>query len=168
MTITITAPGEYLCDTKEEPRVGGRYQLEDAVKGSGAQGRAFHALAHEYYNSGRWSYQGSGYNAGATFAEFRKIIKRKLGAGFESFVYAEILDGRPVIREVEKYTDIPEYVRRDVHLKELVCGRLKSWADYTKHERHITITNLIAEMVQVGVNSAKFTEIIEGMGSMFA
>ena len=167
MIITITAPGEYMTESKDEPLVGRRYQLEDATSGTGAQNRAFHAILQEYYRTRLWSYQGSGYNAGATFDEFRNLVKRKLGAGFESFVYAEIVDGRPVIRDAKVYADIPESVRRDPNLKELVRGRLKSWADYSKKERRTTMDALIAEMFEVGVNTPHFHEIIEGMEAAF-
>ncbi|HPB99956.1 MAG TPA: hypothetical protein PKW66_28810 [Polyangiaceae bacterium] len=167
MIITITAPGEYMADTQDEPEVGRRYQLEDATSGTGAQNRAFHALLWEYYKTRLWSYQGSGYNSGVTFDEFRNMIKRKLGAGFESFVYAEIVDGRPVIRDAKAYAEIPETVRRDPHLKELVRGRLKSWADYTKRERRTTMDALITEMIEVGVNTPHFREIMEGMEATF-
>ena len=167
MTITITAPGEYMADTQDEPEVGRRYQLEDATSGTGAQNRAFHAILAEYYKTRLWSYQGSGYNAGATFDEFRNLIKRKLGAGFESFVYAEIVDGRPVIRDAKTYAEIPEAVRRDSHLNELVRGRLKSFSDYTKRERRTTMDGLITEMIEVGVNTPHFNEIIEGMKEAF-
>ena len=167
MTITITAPGEYMADTQDEPEVGRRYQLEDATSGTGAQNRAFHALLSEYYRTRLWSYQGSGYNSGATFDEFRNLVKRKLGAGFESFVYAEIVDGRPVIRDAKTYAEIPEAVRSDPHLKELVRGRLKSWADYTKRERRTTMDGLITEMIEVGVNTPHFREIMEGMEAAF-
>ncbi len=167
MIITITAPGEYMTESKDEPLVGYRYQLEDATSGTGAQNRAFHAILAEYYKTRLWSYQGSGYNAGATFDEFRNLVKRKLGAGFESFVYAEIVDGRPVIRDAKVYADIPEAVRRDPNLKELVRGRLKSWADYSKKERRTTMDALIAEMFEVGVNTPHFHEIIEGMEDTF-
>ena len=56
-------------------------------------------------------------------------------------------------------------VRRDPELKNLARGRLKSWADYTKKERTETIDRLISEMHQAGVNSTKFSEILEGMGA---
>jgi len=163
MTITIVAPGEYIDASKSTPIVGRSYVLEDAATGTTAQGNAFHALAQEYYKSGCWSYEGSGYNRGATFAEFRNIIKKKLGAGFEAFVYVDMVDGEPVIRDAERYEDIPESVRRDPRLRSLARGRLKSWADYTKTERTRTIDNLIAEMHQVGVQSKHFYEILEGM-----
>ena len=104
---------------------------------------------------------------GATFAEFRNLIKRRLGAGFESFVYAEIVDGRPVIRDAKTYAEIPETVRRDPHLKELVRGRLKSWSDYNKRERRDTMDALITEMIEVGVNTPHFREIMEGMEATF-
>jgi len=40
---------------------------------------------------------------------------------------------------------------------------LKSWSDYTKKERQLTIDNIINEMFQVGVNSNRFNEILQGM-----
>lgn len=154
MTITITAPGEYLCDTKEEPRVGGRYQLEDATSGTGAQNRAFHALISEYWRTGLHSYPAK------TFDQFRDYIKRDLGAGFESFVYATP-EG---IKKVKTREEIPA----EYNNPKYAMGRLLSWSEYTLKQRRETIDKLIAEMVEAGVNTAKFAEIIEGMGSMFA
>ena len=154
MTITITAPGEYLCDTKEEPRVGGRYQLEDATSGTGAQNRAAHALMAEYWRTGLHSYPAK------TFDQFRDYIKRDLGAGFESFVYATP-EG---IKKVKTREEIPA----EYNNQRYTMGRLLSWSEYTLKQRRETIDKLIAEMVQAGVNTAHFSEIIEGMGSMFA
>jgi hypothetical protein len=167
MIITIVSPGEYLCDTKEEPKVGGRYLLEDAASGTRAQNNAFHALLDEYYRTWLWSYQGSGYNSGATYDEFRNMIKRKLGAGFESFVYAEIVGGKPFVREVKTREEIPEAILRDPDMREMIRGRLKSWADYTKRERRLTMDKLITEMVEVGVNTPHFREILDGMEEAF-
>jgi DNA-binding transcriptional regulator YhcF (GntR family) len=45
----------------------------------------------------------------------------------------------------------------------MVYGILKSWHDYTKKERTETIDRLIAEMLQAGVNSNKFHEILRSM-----
>jgi len=163
MTITITEPGEYICNSEDQPETGCKYSLESAVNGTGAQNRAFHALVMEYYRSRCWSYSGSGYDGGATFAEFRNMIKRKLGAGFESYVYAEIIDGKARIREAKRYEDIPEAIRLDPDLRELVRGRLKSWADYSKRERMRTIDALIAEMHETGVKTQHFYDILEGM-----
>jgi hypothetical protein len=157
MKITITAPGQYMEASKEIPIVGRSYNLEDAATGTDAQNRAFHALVQEYWISGAHSYSVS------SFEEFRNIIKRNLGAGFEAFIYVEVVAGRPVIRDAKKYQDIPAAIRRDPDMKKMVRGRLKSWAHYTKNERRHTIDGLIAEMHQVGVNSKKFQEILEGM-----
>jgi hypothetical protein len=41
--------------------------------------------------------------------------------------------------------------------------RLKSWRDYSKKERQMTIDNLISEMMQAGVNNKHFEEILQGM-----
>lgn len=168
MTITIVAPGEYLCDTKKQPEVGCRYALENVANGTGAQNRAFHALVGEYYKSGLWSYQGSGYNQGATYSEFRDIIKRNLGVGFDRFYYADLdSSGAPRIHEAKSFADIPQRIRADPARRDMIRGRLKSWADYTKKERRETMDKLIAEMMQMGVNSAKFDEIMTGMEEAF-
>lgn len=42
-------------------------------------------------------------------------------------------------------------------------GRLKSWTDYTLRQRRETLDRLISEMIQVGVNTKKFFEILKGM-----
>lgn len=157
MTIIIKTGGEYEATSKSMPVVGRTYTLEDAATGTTAQNKAFHALIGEYWKSGCHSYQAS------NFEDFRNQIKRHLGAGFEAFVYAVIIDGRPVILDAPTYQDIPVEVRRDPALKQLVRGRLKSWADYTKKERRETMDRLISEMMQAGVQTLKFMEILEGL-----
>jgi len=167
MTITITAPGEFLSDSKDAPVVGSRYVLEPAAGGTNAQNRAFHALANEYFRTGLWSYRGSGYREGITFDEFRNTIKRDLGVGFEAYYYADLDSGAPRLREVKNYMDIPQHVRSDPARRDMIRGRLKSWSDYTKKERRETMDKLINEMVAVGVNSPKFREIMDGMEEAF-
>ena len=161
MKILILENDSYMSESKDSPVIGKRYLLEDAVNGTNAQNRAFHPLLQEYYKSGMHSYNAD------NFADFKNKIKRHLGVGFESFVYAEMKgyqgDMIPVIKDAKKYEDIPEYIRKDVHMKEMIRGRLKSWSDYTKKERMKTMDLLIAEMTEVGVNTKKFDDILEGM-----
>jgi hypothetical protein len=157
MKIVVTAPGQFQSLTSDEPEPGMVYELQDGVEGTDAQNRAFHALVQEYWRTGCHSYNAK------NIMEFRNMIKRHLGAGFEAFVYAVIEDGKPVIRDAKTYKDIPEAVRTDPDLKKLVRGRLKSWSDYTKRERTETIDRLIAEMEEAGVQTKKFYEILEGM-----
>jgi hypothetical protein len=137
------------------PQVGHKYQLEDLTEGTGEQNRAFHALCQEYWASGLHSYPAK------TFAQFRDYIKRDLGAGFESFVVATP-DG---IKKAADRTEVSEILTRYgiTDTNTYALGKLKSWADYTKKERIATIDHLIAEMIQAGVNSAKFQEILRGM-----
>lgn len=153
MTITIVAPGEYLCDSKDEPVTGCKYLLESAVSGTSAQNRAAHALMQEYWHTGLHSYPAK------TFAEFRDYIKRDLGAGFESFVYATP-EG---IKKAKTRDEIPA----EYNNHQYTMGRLLSWSDYTLKQRRELIDRLIAEMVQAGVNTRKFGEIIEGMQEAF-
>lgn len=141
----------------EMPEVGQYYYLESATEGTGAQNRAFHALTMEYWKSGQHSYNADNYN------DFRNQIKRTLGAGFECFIYVLLHSGSPKIYDAKTIDDIPEEVRTDPDMKDTVRGRLKSWSDYTKKQRTSTIDNLISEMLQAGINSKKFEEILKGM-----
>lgn len=159
MTIRIVDGSTYEA-TGDKPAPG-VYVLESLESGTNAQNRAFHALLTEYWRSGAHSYQAK------SFEEFRNMIKRGLGAGFESYVYAEIVDGKPRISGAKSYEEIPLEVRKDPDLKNLVRGRLKSWADYTKKERRMTMDNLISEMHQVGVQSPGFMRILEGMEGLW-
>lgn len=142
-----------------EAIVGRTYEIEDISKGSGAQNKAFHALLLEYHKSGLHSYNGN-------FKIFKDEIKKYLGEGFESYVYATIQNSKPRIKKATNYEDIPEYIRKDPDLKDMIMGRLKSWSDYTKKQRRETMDKLISEMRQSGVNSKKFEEIIGGMESV--
>lgn len=165
MKIKVTTESTFEVLSKSLPKVGTVYNLEDATCGTAAQNAAFHALLGEYYKSGLWSYQGSGYNQGATLDEFKKLIKRKLGAGFESYIFIDMVAGMPKLFEVEKYADIPAHVRTDPDRANYIRGRLKSWSDYSLTERRTTLDNLISEMHQVGVNTPHFMEMLDGMSS---
>ena len=165
MFIKIDPDFRYSCISHDAPKVGEVYKLEEATEGSGAQSRAFHALLAEYYKSGLWSYNGSGYKGGCTLEEFKKLVKRKLGKGFEGFVYCDFVDGKLKQCRVDTYSEIPEHVRLDQDYKNYIFGLLKSWSEYTKSERTETIDALISEMHQVGVKTKHFFEILEGMSN---
>jgi len=62
------------------------------------------------------------------------------------------------LHKVKSLEQVPEGIP-----KSHIMGKLKSWADYTKKERRQAIDKLIAEMIQVGVNTKKFYEILDGM-----
>ena len=96
MKILITGPDTYT-PVAGLPEVGRYYNLEDAVNGTAAQNRAFHALCQEYWKSGcHPKYEGG-------FSEFRDLIKRDLGAGFSEYVYAVIDCEKPRICRVKKF-----------------------------------------------------------------
>ena len=115
----------------------GFYNIEPADAGTENQNRVFHALLSEYWRSGCHSYDAK------NFPHFRELWKLYEGAGAEK--YFDIVDesGNPC-EPIIKY-------------------RVKSWRDYTKKERKDAIDNLINRMVESGVNSAKFSEILHGM-----
>ena len=138
MKILITAPGEFSGDAL---KVGKYYTAVLADDGTERQNKAFHALVQCYWTSGFHSYSAQNY------LHFRELIKLYLGVGTEKYISLSNEDGTPCPRGRISY-------------------RLKSWADYTKKERQLTIDNLISEMVQVGINekdNKRFGEIIQGM-----
>ncbi|MCP4393450.1 MAG: hypothetical protein GY804_04170 [Alphaproteobacteria bacterium] len=140
------------------PEVGSYYFLESAVDGTSAQNKVFHALTMEYFQSGQHSYECSNY------ADFKNMIKRHLGEGFEGFVYVDFTDdGHPKMFDVKKKKDIPAHLLNDPNMKDMIRGKLKSWSDYTKRQRQKTIDTLIDEMLQAGMNTKKFEEILKGM-----
>ena len=135
MKILVTGPGEF---AGAELKVAQYYNVELANEGTDAQNKTFHALVQCYWSSGCHSYDAR------SLAHFRALIKLYLGAGAEKFWNLTNEDGTPNPK------GRPDY-------------RLKSWADYTKKERQLTIDNLINEMFLVGVSGWRFEEILEGM-----
>jgi hypothetical protein len=160
MKVLIDADDRFTVLTGKAPAVGRHYVLEEAQNATSEQSRAFHALAQEFWTTGQHSYDCG------NFDEFRNLIKRDLGAGFESYLYAFIdAEGNVQQRKVETYAEVPAEIRKSPRVAQMVYGKLKSWADYTKKQRTETIDSLIATMHQAGVNSPKFQEILAGMGA---
>ena len=158
MKVLIADDNSFTVVAGKAPAVGRHYVLEEAETATSEQGRAFHALAQEFWRSGVHSYEA------ANFEEFRNFVKRDLGSGFESFLYAYIDDsGNVQQRKVETYAEVPAEIRKSPRVASMVYGKLKSWAEYTKKERTETIDRLISTMHQTGVNSPKFAEILQGM-----
>jgi len=148
---------------KTLPEVGAYYYIEPAKNGTQEQNKAFHALVLEFFRSGQHSYDIS------SFDKLKDCIKRSLGAGFDSYVYAQLEQTDEdkfhcKMYDAKKIEDIPQRVKDDPYMKDMIRGKLKSWSKYTKKERTSTIDNLIAEMKTAGVNSEKFDEILRGMG----
>jgi hypothetical protein len=135
MKILITAPNVF---TGDNLKIGCYYNVELAAEGTDAQNKTFHALLQCYWTSGCHSYNARSYE------HFRALIKLYLGAGTEKYWSLVNEDG----------TKCPNG---------RVAYRLKSWSDYTKKERQMTIDNLISEMLQAGMNDKYFEEILQGM-----
>jgi len=138
MKIFITGPKEF---EGAKLKVGKYYNVELADEGTERQNNTFHALIQCYWTSGFHSYEARNY------AHFRALIKLYLGAGMEKFWNLVNEDGTPCPKG------------RPDH-------RLKSWSEYTKAERQLTIDNVISEMELVGItskNTPRFGEILQGM-----
>jgi hypothetical protein len=154
LIIQITPDG-FIHLSGDAPEVGHKYQLEDIAEGSLAQGRAWHALAQEFWASGAHSYNVK------TFEEFRDCLKRDIGAGFDKFFVATPDGARKTKRYDEAVELLMSYGITDI--KRYCYGTLKSWAEYTKKERRDAIDRLISTMDQAGVNTRKYQEIIAGL-----
>lgn len=127
-----------------EAKYGGYVTVEVSLPhkiGSEEQNRAWHSLIREYWLSGCSSYQ--------SYEDMRDSLKLKV-AGADSYIYltdkqhtAKTLDDIP---KGARYIEVP-----------------KSWGDFTRDERNDMIDFTIKEMIEAGVNSKKFDEIILGM-----
>lgn len=148
MCILITPGGGYVHISGAAPEEGKTYLLEDATDGTQQQNRAFHPLVQEFFRSGCHSYNCE------TWQELKDFIKRDMGAGFESYVYAD----ESGMHEVKTKEEIPAGTPR-THIR----GKLKSWSKYTKKQRRETMDLLISTMIQAGVNTKKFHEILDGL-----
>lgn len=158
MKILILPDNKYLSESADAPEEGRRYILEDAAEHTENQHRAAEALIGEYWKSGLHAKYG-----GDPKHLFRDKLKRDLGDGFESYVYADVINGKAKIFQVKKYTDIPEHVRQDPDLAEMVQGKIKSLSRYGKKALARFIDNLIDDGTAAGVKSAKWFEIIDGL-----
>jgi hypothetical protein len=156
MRILCTGDGTF---TGDDLIVGKYYDAVEVDTPTEAQNRAFHALLQEFWSSGAHSYNAK------NFEQFRNFIKRDLGAGFERFKYVEETPEGLKWGSAKAAYDIPENVALDADGQPLAQGVLKSWAKYTKKERRETIDRLINTMIECGINSKRFDEILEGMRS---
>ena len=156
MRILCTGSGTF---TGGDLETGRYYNAEIADTPTEKQNRAFHALLQEFWASGCHSYNVK------NFDEFRDIIKRDLGAGFERYKYVEETERGLKWGSCSAKDGMPVNIARDVNGKLLTAGILKSWSDYTKKERKETIDKLIQTMLYCQVESKKFDEILEGMRS---
>jgi len=135
VTVLITAPGQFTCNG-DDPKTGCYYNCEPADEGTDAQRRTFFALAQEYWRTGCHSYNAR------SFDHFYYLLKLYIGVGMEKFCNLANADGTPCPEGRVDY-------------------RIKSFKKYTKKERMETIDRLIAEMIQAGVNTKKFNEILD-------
>jgi hypothetical protein len=156
MRILCTGPGTF---SGAELKEGSYYEALEADTPTERQNRAFHALVQEFFSSGLHSYPAS------TFAKFRDLIKRDFGAGFESYKYLKQTESGFQMCEAKTPDEVLENAAVGAKGKLLVWGKLKSWAEYTKKERRETIDRLMSAMIQCGVNTKKFDEIIAGMNA---
>lgn len=156
MKILCTGQGTFTGDDLVEGKYYEAFEFDHPTE---QQNRAFHALLQEFYTSGCHSYDVS------NFEQFRDYIKRDLGAGFERFKFVVETEEGLKWGNAKKKEEIPENTAKDKNGNLLAAGILKSWSKYSKKERRETLDRLIKTMIESGINSKKFNEILDGMRS---
>ncbi|MGI6176787.1 MAG: hypothetical protein ACOYJC_11680 [Christensenellales bacterium] len=132
-----------LLDTAKS-KYGGYVTLELSLPhkiGSEEQNRAWHSLIREYWLSGCSSYQ--------SYEDMRDSLKLKVG-GAKEYIY--LTDKQHTVKSLSEIPQGARYIEIP-----------KSWTDFTKDERSEMIDFTIKEMIEAGVNSRKFDEILSGM-----
>jgi len=155
LTIIQITPDGYIVLSGDAPEQGRKYALEDIAAGTTAQNNAFHALVQEFFRSGCHSY------TCASWQELKDFIKRDMGVGYDKYFVATPDGAKKTSTSEEAVALLKSYGITDI--KKYCFGNLKSWSEYTKNERKKTMDLLISTMMQAGVNTKKFHEILEGM-----
>ena len=135
------------------PEVGREYTLEDATSGTNAQNRFFHLLLRIYFTSGCFSDDVN------TFYELRQQVLRRLGKGFEKFLYVDKEGNLQVTKDPSEIP--PELLSSPEEKRKHVRAQLYSWTSYSLKERQYTVKALIAEMKMTGVSGKEFEDILE-------
>lgn len=109
--------------------------------GSEEQNRAWHALVQEYWRSGCGSYD--------SFEDLRDQLKLRI-CGAKEYIY--ITDRQRTVTKVEDIPPDTPYIAVP-----------KSWRDFDKNDRKDMIDTTILEMMEAGVNTRKFEQILMGL-----
>ena len=152
MRILAISDCEYSGDKLD---TGSYYFVQKDDSGSLLQNSLFHGLLSVYFTSGMHSYPID------SFEDLKNQIKLKLGAGYKSYVFIEATNKGYRKGRVDNFDDVPDNIALDENGKKMLWGELKSWSLYTKKERTNLIQNLIVEMINVGVSSKKFNDILK-------
>ncbi|MCP4393963.1 MAG: hypothetical protein GY804_06815 [Alphaproteobacteria bacterium] len=156
---------------KTKPVVGKEYVIESIVGvGSAKQNRTFHPLIECLY---KWMLENDTYQFEENGIEYdfrcedndrlKIIFKMTYGKGACSWKY---VTNKNTMQEIYDLNDAPDYVIEDFNAGNR--GRIEardaiSWTEYDKEDRANLITNTINIMRTIGVDSAKFHEIMEGI-----
>jgi len=119
--------------------IGKYYNAELADPGTDQQRKTIHALIRCYWLSNCHSYNCKRYE------EFYEAMKRDLGAG------------------KTKHRSLVDPISGESLSEPVVVYSLKSLRDYSKKERMDFISNLLAEMEIVGIDTPKYREIMQGL-----
>jgi len=169
MKILILENDTYRVESKDAPEVGRYYNLEDAVTGTAAQNKSFHALLNNFwlwmFKNNKFQFDDNGiiYNLSTPDqASFKDFFKYKYGQGFKHYQY---VNKKFAMVKVKTMEEIPDYVIHDFNdgNKERVKGILKSWVDYTKKQRLDCIDMLLTIIYISECDDKKVNEIIDGM-----
>ena len=111
--------------------------------GSDKQNRAWHSLIGEYWKSGCSSYD--------CYEDMRDALKLRI-CGAKEYIWLDDVGHQHTAKIIDEIPRGAYYVAVP-----------KSWTDFSKGERAEMIDSTIQEMVEAGVNSRKFDEILQGL-----
>jgi hypothetical protein len=149
---------EWIADSEETPVDGHKYHLIDAEEYTQSQRNTLELLIDEWFKSGIWDYDT------IDKRKFREFVKRDYGQGFDRLKY---VDDKYKIIEVKTQDEIPEYVVLDFANgnKGRIQGVIKSTTSYTKKQLSNIIDNVINAMIDAGVDTKKFHDILKELNS---
>lgn len=171
LCIEVSPAGALFSIEGQQPAPGFKYYLEDATSGTGAQNKAFHALlnAFWYWMNRTDSFVFEDADRVINFRtpsamDFREFFKYKHGAGFS---HVEFVNDKMGMERVKTLEEVPQYALDDFNSgnRARVKGVLKSWSEYTKRERRLTIDNLFWAVSISKCDDKKVHEIMDGMQS---
>ncbi len=156
MKILITSEGQYINSDTELPEVGKKYTLTDATDQSEQQRKAWHALVHEWYKSGCYSFVDT-----LDFNVFREAVKELYGEGFSHYEY---IDSNYKTCKAKTLEEIPDDIILDTRYHpDRIHRVLKHFYDYTKNQVKKSLDVIIPAMDENEVDTPKYHEIIKGM-----
>lgn len=155
MKIMIGDGGMWIPKSEEMPIPGRSYYLHDADEYTPPMRALWEALVEIAFRSGEFSVDT------IDKGSFRSWVKRRYGEGFDRLRY--VSENKMI--EVKTVEEIPEGVLMDFSSgnSSRILGVLKSTTRYSKRQFLRMIENTISAMIERGIDTPQFRDIINEM-----